>query len=480
MGWRIRVHPVGEDGLMRLVPDSLAGRMIAVLLIGLTASHFFSMAIYTADRIEMSVESAGAHFSQQIASVVRMIDGTPPAWHQRMLQTMTEPSLGMSVTPERQYIGALGDNAQATLVKEHIQVLLDRTEAGDVIVQIVRKASQEGTNENGTPSTADEPSWLENILFNTEGRQLRASVRLSDGAWLNFRTHVTGTRKVWGGRAVLSISLMAVGVVLLSLWVIRKVTAPLRIFTAAAERLGRDVRAPPLIVAGPLELRHATNAFNRMQQQLKRLIDNRTEMLAAIAHDLRTPITLLRLRTEFVEDEVGREKMQSTLNDMEAMIASTLTFAREGYEVEESQDIDLSALVGSICDDIQDAGYSITSSLTDSLIFRGKPIALQRAVTNVIENAVKFADAASVNMLKTEQGVEISVADNGPGIPEQELEKVFLPFYRVEQSRNRKTGGAGLGLSIVQSIANEHGGEIALRNGDQGGLVATITLPRGP
>ncbi|MBT6825990.1 MAG: hypothetical protein HOA60_07585, partial [Rhodospirillales bacterium] len=112
--------------------------------------------------------------------------------------------------------------------------------------------------------------------------------------------------------------------------------------------------------------------------------------------------------------------------------------------------------------------------------FRGKPIALQRAVTNVIENAVKFADAASVNMLKTEQGVEISVADNGPGIPEQELEKVFLPFYRVEQSRNRKTGGAGLGLSIVQSIANEHGGEIALRNGDQGGLVATITLPRGP
>ncbi len=278
-------------------------------------------------------------------------------------------------------------------------------------------------------------------------------------------------------RAVLSITLTALGVILLSVWLIRKVTDPLRVFTNASERLGRDISAPPLVVTGPRELRQATRAFNNMQERLKRLIENRTRMLAAIAHDLRTPITLLRLRTEFVEDRAEREKMQTTLNDMESMVSSTMSFARGESKTEDQETVNLGALVSSICDDMTDAGHSVSYNVPDDLVFTGKPISLRRALTNLIENAVKYGDVARVEVTQTNAGLEISVLDDGPGIPESELHNVFLPFHRVEHSRNRKTGGVGLGLSITQSIINDHGGEIRLTNREEGGLRVSVFLP---
>ncbi len=461
-----------------LIPDSLAGRTIAVLLLGLTMSHVFSMTIYTADRVEMSVESAGRHFAQQITSVVRIFDGTPAAWHERMLDVMIGPGLGMSVTPEQQYIDRDGETGQAITIRENIGRLLDRSVAGEITVQIVSDLTQiQASIQGATPDTR-KVSWISHLFSGADDRLLRASVHLKDGSWLNFSTHVPGKTKLWGTRAVLSITLMAFGVILLSVWVIRKVTNPLRVFTAASERLGKDVDAPPLVVTGPGELRQATRAFNDMQQRLKRLVENRTRMLAAIAHDLRTPITLLRLRTEFVENQSEREKMQATLNDMESMVSSTMAFARDESKAEEQQTVNLSALVSSICDDLADAGHSVMQDVPEGLVFKGKPVALRRALTNLVENAVKYGDVAHVELINTDAWLEISVTDDGSGIPETEMHNVFLPFHRVELSRSRKTGGIGLGLSIAQSIINDHGGEIRLNNREEGGLRATVFLPR--
>ncbi len=271
--------------------------------------------------------------------------------------------------------------------------------------------------------------------------------------------------------------LMAIGVVLFSLWVIRRVTRPLRVFAAASDRLGKDVAAPPLEMEGPSELRQATAAFNEMQQRLRRLIENRTRMLAAISHDLRTPITLLRLRTEKVDDADEKAKMQATLDEMEAMVSSTLSFAREDAEHEAPERVDLVALVGSICDDMTDTGYKVAFDTAGELIHECRPSALRRAVSNVIENAVKYGGGAEVELHQTDTGVEIVVEDDGPGIPEAEFEKVFSPFYRVEPSRGHATGGIGLGLSVAQSVIDKHGGEIDLSNREEGGLRVRLTLP---
>lgn len=463
---------------MRIVSDSLAGRITVVLLIGLIASHVFSMAVYTTDRIELAIKTAGEHFTQQVSSVVRIFDKTPLTWHPQMIDAMMGPDQGISVTPVRQYIEHIPGSRQAAEISASLLKVLERSDSDDVVVQIVDKSAgrmAESVDETSYERFLD---WLENQFIRTSIRELRASVRLRNGTWLNFRTHVPETTGVWDARAAVSTGLMGIGILILSLWIIRRVTAPLRVFTLASERLGRDVDAPPLVDAGPLEVRRATRAFNAMQRQIKRLVENRTQMLAAIAHDLRTPITLLRLRTEFVGDEIERGKMQNTLNEMEGMIASTLDFSRDAHVNEERRDIDLSALIGSVCDDFQDVGEDVVFKSVDNLVINGKPIALTRAVRNIVENAVKFGKSVVVDVIQTRKSVEIRITDDGRGIPESELEKVFLPFHRVEASRNRKTGGVGLGLSTARAIINEHGGDISLSNRPEGGLVVSILLPK--
>ena len=276
---------------------------------------------------------------------------------------------------------------------------------------------------------------------------------------------------------IISMALMGVIVLAVSVWAVRRVTAPLGLLAGAADRLGRDVTAEPMAETGTIEMQRAARAFNRMQERLRRLIESRTQMLAALSHDLRTPLTLLRLRTEEVTDTGERDKMLTTIGEMDEMIGTTLAFARDEVRAEPRRRVDIAALLESVVDDMADAGLPVTMTPAAPLIHHCQPGALKRAITNLLDNAVKYGKRAQAAIATRGKTIEITIDDDGPGIPDAELPRVFQPFYRVEESRSRDTGGTGLGLAIAQSIVQAHGGELTLANRPSGALRACIKLP---
>jgi signal transduction histidine kinase len=215
-----------------------------------------------------------------------------------------------------------------------------------------------------------------------------------------------------------------------------------------------------------------------MHDRLQRFVQDRTRMLAAISHDLRTPLTSLRLRAEFVDDEETRTKILETLDEMERMTEATLTFAREEARREDTRTVDLAALVESLCEDLRDLGMDVTYSGPSRLLYPCRSVSLKRALRNLIENAVGYGRRARVGLEQTATEVPIVIDDDGPGIPEADFERVFAPFVRLEESRSQETGGIGLGMAIARSIVRGHGGDITLANRPEGGLRATLHLPR--
>ncbi|MFZ1860777.1 MAG: ATP-binding protein, partial [Candidatus Competibacter sp.] len=219
-------------------------------------------------------------------------------------------------------------------------------------------------------------------------------------------------------------------------------------------------------------------AFNTMQERLIRYIEDRNRILAAVSHDLKTPITRLRLRTELLDDAPLREKFLTDLDDMQRMAQASLDFLRGGEDSEPLAPVDLNALLESLQEDAEDTGQAIRIDGATDRPLHCRPLALKRCLTNLLDNALKYGQRAEIAVQDTPARVTLRVRDQGPGIPETELERVFEPFYRLESSRSRDTGGTGLGLSIARNIARAHGGELTLRNHPRGGLEARVELPR--
>jgi len=227
---------------------------------------------------------------------------------------------------------------------------------------------------------------------------------------------------------------------------------------------------------GPEDIRRTSIAFNQMQERLHRFVQDKTRMLAAIGHDMRTPLTILRLRAELVSDRELQFRMLKTIDEMEEMTEACLALAKQETNLESTRTIDLGALVESICDDLSEMGSAITVEPMSRLNYRCRPDALRRTIRNLIENAVRYAGHATVRLNIKGNSIEVSIEDAGPGIPEGKMEDVFAPFFRIEDSRSRETGGTGLGLSIARAIARQHGGDIVLAP-LWPGLRASIVLP---
>jgi len=256
----------------------------------------------------------------------------------------------------------------------------------------------------------------------------------------------------------------------------RRLSAPIRQFAAAAERLGRDPGVAPLVVRGSAEIGVAVRAFNEMQERLHRYVEDRTAMVGAIAHDLRTPLTRLRFRIENLPEE-QRAKMGADIEQMEQMISAALTFVRDASQPGVRTPLELSSLLESVCDEMAETGAKATVERRDRVVLSGDPMGLRRLFSNLLDNAVKFGGAARVRVFQETGNAVVEIDDDGPGIPEADAERVFEPFYRREPSRNRRTGGSGLGLAVVRSIARAHGGDVVLHNRPQGGLTARVQLP---
>jgi signal transduction histidine kinase len=246
----------------------------------------------------------------------------------------------------------------------------------------------------------------------------------------------------------------------------------------AARALGRDIRRPPLAETGPTEVRRAAAAFNLMQKRLLDFMNSRLRTLTAISHDLKTPVTRLRLRSEMLDDPQLREDFNRDLDEMDAMLGATLAYMRGEAKQEKLQSVDINALLESMVSDAHALGQDVTLSGHASAPYPARPRALRRALDNLVQNALRYGGSAEILVKERPRSLDIRVMDRGPGIPTPELEQVFEPFYRTEYSRNRATGGTGLGLSIARDVALSHGGTLHLVNRSEGGLEAILTLPR--
>lgn len=301
-------------------------------------------------------------------------------------------------------------------------------------------------------------------------------VRQSDGQWLIASPKPTFRLESWQGHILLTLLLSALAISPLAWLFARRLARPIAVFAEAAERLGRDPRAAPLEVVGSSEVAAAAEAFNRMQERLRRYVDDRTAMVGAIAHDLRTPLTRLRFRIEAAPDDI-RGKLAADIDQMDAMISATLSFVRDTSRAGPREKLELSSLVESILDEAAETGADATPLPSEKLVIEGDPLALRRLVSNLVENAVKYGQRARGRVFAEDGCAIIEIEDDGPGVPAEEMERVFEPFYRREPSRSRETGGAGLGLAVVRSIARAHGGDVTLHNRSGGGLTSRVSLP---
>lgn len=279
-------------------------------------------------------------------------------------------------------------------------------------------------------------------------------------------------------RLLLQLAVLLVSVLLMAWLAARWLTRPLAKLAAAASRFGENLHSPPVAETGPREVVTAAAALNTMQQQLLDYLNDRTRIFAAMSHDLKTPITRLRLRAEMLDDETLREKTLRDIDEMQAMVSTTLEFMRGSDAREPTVPLDLNALLESIADDCREFGHTVRLH-GQTAPYPGKPMAMKRCLANLIENGLKYGNGQiDIFVEDAERHLTLRIRDQGPGIPEDQLEKVFEPFYRLEQSRNRDTGGTGLGLPIARNIALAHGGRLTLRNIAGSGLEAELVLPR--
>ncbi len=312
---------------------------------------------------------------------------------------------------------------------------------------------------------------LDNGLFGS----FTVSLKLAPNAWRVVRP-VSGATGPWRTRIILWL-LVAMAVAAPIAWALaRRVAKPIGLFAAAAERLGRDPRAEPLPVRGPPEIAEAAHAFNVMQGRLNRYVEDRTMLIAAVAHDLRTPLMRLSLRLEKAPDAI-RLASEDDIREMSDRIGAAMAFVRDMTRHASRQRLDLRSLAESVTDDFGDRGAPVTLANGGPLTMEGDMPALKALLANLVDNAVKYAGSADVRLFRAAGDVVIEVADTGPGLDQCDLDQAFEPFFRAERSRNRGTGGSGLGLASVRAVARAHGGEAGLENRPDGGLLARVVLP---
>jgi signal transduction histidine kinase len=443
--------------MRRVLPRSLAGRTALFLLLALILVQVAGLTIHALDRVDLQRYQQAREVSQRSFAAWRSLLLTPPERRAAVLADFDLPN-GLRASLDAEPAARLGYPPPPPMLRlmrvDSILAAPPRLRPREVIV-------------SGYPRPG----------------VLLASLRFPEGGWLNLRIELSAPRPWHSETFLAAFALMTLAAAGLTLWAVKRLIKPVSDLAAAADRLGRDVNAPPLPEQGPTEVATAARAFNTMAERIRRFVGDRTQMIAAIGHDLKTPITRLKLRAELLDDDEQRRKILADLEEMEAMIGATLAFARDDAAAEPSVAVDLAALCRTVLDEAADAHPDLPESAIaydgpEHLTVRARPVAMKRALANLVGNAVLYGGTARLELAEAGPGtVQIAIADDGPGVPEAELEAVFQPFRRLETSRNRETGGTGLGLPIARNILRAHGGDVVLRNRPEGGLVALASLP---
>ena len=465
--------------MMRFFPRSLKGQLILLILVGLLLSQAAGFVFILNDQ-RSRIRSEWLHnILTRVITVGDVIESTPSDIHGKILKSSSSWALKFAIDPEP--VARAGEETLPETVQQEIsKVFGDR--ADEVHLTILQSS-----NERSFLEALFVDLWRD--IRNTFSPQrarigppsarppyANVSVPLKSGLWLNVSVtprgggpHASPLLVQFATMAAIS----AIGIVL----VLGRLTQPLKELAQAAAALGRGETTAKLEEKGPREVQDTIRAFNDMQERLSRFVLDRTKMLAALGHDLRTPITTLRLRAEFIEDDEVRQKILQTLDEMFEMAEATLSFAREEAAQEKTRLVDVGALISTVCADLADTGFPVECADTGSFTIRCRPSGLKRAFRNIVENALAYGHRARVFVEHKRGDVAVMIDDDGPGIPRGDMERVFSPFVRLENSRNMDTGGVGLGLAIARSIVRNHGGDITLQNRPEGGLRVTIMLP---
>jgi signal transduction histidine kinase len=446
--------------MSRLLPSSLFGRLVLTFVSGLVITMVVTLLAQMPERETFVFRISAGRGAQRVTDLVKLMDQLSPAGRERLAEIASTQGIRTQLDTPAPHLSASEPGSNAATFRELLAEGLGRERP--VAVEV---GSAELPPEPGTTQPHD-------------GFAFNVTTRLADDGWVRFEFQEPRRLPRWPTRVLIGmLSFMAVMAVL-SFVAVRWVTRPLHDLAEAANELGADLSRPPLRESGPREVRYAARAFNSMQERLSRYVRTRTAILTAMSHDLKTPITRLRLRAELLDQPEIREKFIRDLSEMEGMVSTTLGYMRGLDDREAVRPVDVASLLAALQADAEELGYKVSVRGEAHSPFPGKPEGLKRCLQNLLDNALRYAQDAELAVEDNAKALTLYVRDRGPGIPADQLDRVFEPFFRLESSRNRGTGGTGLGLSIARNIAQSMGGDISLRNREGGGLEAKLTLPR--
>lgn len=438
-GWRARLRP-----------RSVAGQIALLVVAGIAVAHVVATASFFLLHEPQNPDALPGVAAARVGMLARLLDSADPAVRPALIAAGAHALPLIEIEP---WDGKIPDGAKP---------------APDLaVIRRLRAAA-------GRPVTVTE------LAQSKKDGLVQIGISTPDGAMLRATLLDDPLRPPRQGALIFTVVFLALTLALLCVWATRALTAPLARLAGAAEAFGARDDHVALPEAGPEEVLAVSRALDRMRSRVRRLIDDRTQMLAAISHDLRTPITRLRLRAEFLEDEGARSATLRDLDQMNGLVEAALSFVRDGQvrDVGNHSLVDLASVVQTVCDAFSDIGAPVVVERSRHVLVRGQPDELQRAITNLVDNAVKYGGQARIVMDGSPRGVRVCVIDPGPGIPEAEREAMLQPFVRGDRARNlNAASGFGLGLSIVQAIVESHDGRLTLENQPEGGLCAVIELP---
>ncbi|KQP10551.1 ATPase [Methylobacterium sp. Leaf99] len=438
--------------LAALWPGSVAGQIALLIVAAMVVTHAVATLAFFTLREPWRPDDHPGVAATRIATLARLLDATAPPERDALLRAAarTLPTLRIASWPTSAPAGTASEALAAHTVVQRVRDGFARSLA---ITDL---------------DAADTPPGIRIGIVTPEGARFSALVPDDDRP------------PIRQGAIVVTFLFLAVVLSLVTVWAARALTRPLARLAQAAEAFGTRMNVVALPEGGPQEVIAVAQALDRMRARVRRLVDDRTQMLAAISHDLRTPITRLRLRAEFIEDDHARTMTLRDLDQMNGLVEAALSFVRDGQSGEERAVtlVDVASLVQTVSDAFADVGADVRVAATRHVLVRGRPEELQRAVTNLVDNAVKYGGGARLRIVQTEHVVAVEVGDDGPGIPDSEREAMLQPFVRGDRARNLDTAsGFGLGLSIVVAIAEAHDGRLILTNRSPRGLTARLELP---
>lgn len=456
---------------MRLGPRSLTGQLALLIFGAFIAAQVISLWLFTDERGRTLQDALRLETAERSAAVVLALEAAPEANRAGILNAARSDHTDFQLSPD----ALVASNALVFApIRSKVEILLP--EPREIRVEEIGISPRDGRPMNPPAPLV----WLKDRMLaaGLAPVELRLSLRLSDGRWLNVRAR--------NDRPDFQLPPVILGTVLLSLTLImgalwfglRRITGPLRRLAEAAEDFGIDRKARCMPKGGHEEVQALSDALSRMQTRISAMVADRTRMLAALGHDLRSPITALRLRAEMVDDDETRERMVATLDEMRNMVEATLAYARGVSADQPAESVDLALLLSELTTELMETGSKISIVSADHVTLPLRRTPIRRALRNLLENAQRYGKRVEVTLRDEPQGVEILIDDHGPGIPEEHLDSVFDPYARLETSRSRDTGGIGLGLPIARAILRAHAGDVRLSNRPEGGLRALVWFPK--